>query len=204
MLHASGVPRQKEVRVTAAKLTLREFEALPETEPASELIDGEVVQKPMPTFEHGVIQSLLSFVLLTFLRAHPLGAVGSEVRCIFGPAGSERPYVPDLVFIRSERVRLISRRQPFRGAPDLAVEILTPDDRPDRVAAKVAFYLLHGVRLVWLVDPEARAVTVLTSDGRSERLGEEATLDGNDVLPGFAVPVRDILPPLLTDAEQSE
>ena len=184
--------------MTTTKLRLAEFLTLPETEPASDWIDGEVVQKSMPTFDHGIIQSLLSFVLVQFLRIRPLGVIGTEVRCIFGPAGGERPYVPDLVFIRAERVPRMGRGQPFRGAPDLAVEILSPDDRPDRVAARVAFYLLHGVRLVWLIDPEMRTVTVLTPDGRSERLGEEATLDGDDVLPGFAVPVREILPPALS------
>ena len=160
--------------VTVTKLSLAEFLALPETEPASELIDGEVVQKPMPTFEHGFIQSALSFVLNLFLRSEPIGFIGTA------------------------RLRQTGPGQPFRGAPDLAVEILSPDDRPDRVAAKVAFYLLHGVRLVWLIDPETRTVTVLTADGRSMRLSEEATLDGDTVLPGFAVAVRDILPPALT------
>jgi Uma2 family endonuclease len=184
---------------TTAKLTLEEFLSLPETETASELIDGEVVQKSMPTVEHAIIQSLLSFVLVTFLRANPLGFVGSEMRCIFGLVGAERPYVPDLVFIRAERARSIGRAQPFRGAPDLAVEILSPDDRPDRVADKVAFYLLHGVRLVWLVNPDTRTVTVLTVDGRSSRLAEGDTLDGDEVLPGFAVAVRDILPPLFDE-----
>jgi Uma2 family endonuclease len=201
MAHAARTPEGGGAVMTAAKLTLEEFQSLPETEPASELIDGEVVQKPLPTFEHGIIQSLLSFVLLTFLRAHPLGFVGSEVRCIFGPAGAERPYVPDLVFIRVERARPIRRGQPFRGAPDLAVEILSPDDRPDRVADKVAFYLFHGVRLVWLVNPETRTVTVLTPAGRSSRLGEDDTLDGDDVLPGLAVAVRDVLPPVFADGE---
>jgi len=185
--------------MTTAKLTLREFESRPETEPASEWIAGEVVQKPMPTFEHGFIQSALSFVINLFLRAHPIGFIGSEVRCIFGPAGEERPYVPDLIFIDAARLRRTGPGQPFHGAPDLAVEVLSPDDRPDRVAAKVAFYLLHGVRLVWLIDPEARTVTVLSPVGLSERLAEVDLLDGGDVLPGFTTSVRDILPPLFTD-----
>jgi Uma2 family endonuclease len=180
---------------TTAKLTLEEFQSLPVTDPAGELIDAEVVQKPMPTLEHGIIESLLSLVIGLVLRAHPLEIVGSEAQCIFGPAGAERPYVPDLVFIRAERVRPIGCAQPFRGAPDLAVEILSPDDRPDRVADKVAFYLLHGVRLVCLVNPDTCTVTVLTADGRSTRLTEGDTLDGDEVLPGFAVAVREILPP---------
>ena len=135
-----------------------------------------------------------------FLRADPIGVVGSGVRCIFGPPGSERPYVPDVVFIRIERTAATRPGEPIRGAPDLAVEILSRDDRPDRVADKVAFYLLHGVRLVWLIDPELRAVTAITSDGRSARLDEREILDGGEVLPGFAVPVRDVLPPAVASA----
>ena len=112
---------------TTRKLTLDEFLALPETEPASELIDGEVLQKPTPTWDHGVIERLLSFVLTLYLRVHPTGEAGSEIRCVFGPAGAERPYIPDYIFVRAERIRRGERH--FFGAPDLAVEILSPDDR---------------------------------------------------------------------------
>lgn len=185
----------------AKRLSLAEFEALPETEPASELIDGEVVQKPAPAFEHGFIQSALSFVLTLFLRAHPTGFIGSEVRRYLGPVGREQPFIPDLIYVDAARLRLTGAGQPFRGAPDLAVEILSPDDRPDRVAAKVAHYLLHGVRLVWLIDPETRAVTVLTAQGDSSRLEEHETLDGGAVLPGFTVTVGEILPPRFADGE---
>lgn len=62
-----------------ARLTLAEFQALPETEPVSELIDGEVVQKPLPTLEHGIIQSLLSFVLVAFLPVEDEAADGSRL-----------------------------------------------------------------------------------------------------------------------------
>ncbi len=186
---------------TKPKLTLEEFLALPETEPASELIDGEVVQKPMPTFEHGIIQRLLSFVFTLYLRAHPDGEAGSEVRCIFGPRGHERPYVPDYVFVWDARRRGLLRGQPFRGAPDLAVEILSPDDRMVRVMDKVAFYLANGVRLVWIINPEARTVTVMTTLSTSHTLFEHDVLDGGEILPSFSTPVRDILPPsdLLTE-----
>ncbi|MFN8558747.1 MAG: Uma2 family endonuclease [Dehalococcoidia bacterium] len=179
--------------MTTTVRSLEEFLALPETQPASEWCDGEVMQKAMPTYEHALVQSLLSFILITFLRANPLGVVGSEMRCIFGPPGGERTYVPDLVFIRAERLRR-GPGQPFRAAPDLAVEILSPDDRPDDVAAKVAFYLTHGVRLVWLVEPRWQTVTALTADGRSERWGADDALDGGAVLPGFAAPMRELFP----------
>ena len=177
---------------TKAKLTLDEFLALPETEPASELIDGEVVQKPLPTWDHGVIQRLLSFVLTLFLRAHPIGDGGSEIRCIFGPAGAERPYVPDFIFVRADRLQ--RREQHFHGAPDLAVEILSPDDRMTSVMDKLRFYLAHGVRLVWLIDPQRRTVMVMTPHV-TRILTEDELLDGGEVLPGFSCAVRDVLPP---------
>jgi Uma2 family endonuclease len=178
---------------TTTKLTLDEFLALPETEPASELIDGEVVQKPMPTWDHGVIQRLLSFVLTLYLRAHPIGEAGSEIRCIFGPADAEQPLIPDYIFVRAARLR--PGEPHFRGAPDLAVEILSPDDRMTEAMKKLRFYLAHGVRMVWLIDPERRTLVVMTPPDQQRILIEDDTLDGGDVLPGFSCTVRDILPP---------
>src|SRR5215212_10088784 len=177
---------------TTAKLTLEEFLALPETKPASELIDGEAVQKPMPTWAHGIIQRLISYVLTAYLRARPIGEAGSENRCILGSAGAERPYVPDFIFVRGDRFRPADRY--FYGAPDLAVEILSPDDRMVNVMDKLRFYLAHGVRLVWLIDPDRRTVAVMMPPDVTRILTEEETLDGGDVLPGFACMVREILP----------
>lgn len=178
---------------TSTALTLDEFLLLPETEPGSEFIDGEVVQKTMPTWDHGLIQRLLSFVFTLYLRAQPAGDAGSEIRCIFGPPGRARTYIPDYVFVIRERLQ--AGGEPFRGAPDLAVEILSPDDRMPRVMRKLRFYLAHGVRLVWLLDPERRTVTVFHPSGAVAVLTDEDMLDGGDVLPGFSCAVREIMPP---------
>ncbi len=177
------------------KLTLEAFLARPETKPYAEYIDGKVVRKPMPTTWHGMIQGLLSFVFTLYLRAHPIRYVGPEIRCIFGPPGGERAYVPDFVFVRTEGGTAPPTNEPLRGAPDLAVEILSPTDRMMRVRQKVRFYLEHGVRLVWIVDPERRTVMVMTSPEVTRILTEDDTLDGGDVPPDFSTPVRDILPP---------
>jgi Uma2 family endonuclease len=177
---------------TASQLTLTQFLALPDTKPASEYIDGEVLQKPMPTWDHGEIQRLISFILTLYLRAHAGGSAGPEVRCIFGPAGAERAYVPDYIFVRAGR--RARGEQHFRGAPDLAVEILSPDDRMTQVMEKLRFYLAHGVRVVWLIDPERRTLTVMTPPESAQILVEDDTLDGGDVLPGLSCVVRDILP----------
>lgn len=182
---------------TTAKLTLKQFLAHPETEPASEYVCGEVIQKTMPTRAHGVIQGLIAMFVGQFLITTPLGEAGPEIRCVFGLPGQERTYVPDFVFIKAERLPDddASLNGPFFGAPDLAVEILSPDDRPRRVLDKILFYLRHGVRLIWLVDPDDRRVMVYTpddGDGRTLTAGD--TLDGGEVLPGFSVPVEDIFP----------
>ena len=185
---------------THTKLTLEQFLKLPETKPAREYIDGEVVKKPMPNGWHAKVQRLLSYVFTLYLHAHPIGDAGSELRCTFGPPGRERSYVPDFVFVLDDRLPGGLSNQPLQMAPDLAVEILSPDDRPGRVKRKIRFYLDNGVRLVWIIDPESRSVTVWTSPSSSRTLQEDDTLDGGDVLPGFRVPVRDILPPVAPTA----
>ena len=180
---------------TKQRLTLEQFLALPETKPGSEFIDGEAVQKPRPTIAHGIIQRLLSFVFTLYLQSHPIGEAGPELRCVFGPPGAERAPLPDFVFVLTEHMERDTLDGPHMGPPDLAVEVLSPDDRPGSVAGKIMYYLLNGVRLVWLIDPDARIVQVFTPDRVMRELTEDDTLDGGDVIPGFAVTVRDILPP---------
>jgi Uma2 family endonuclease len=80
----------------------------------------------------------------------------------------------------------------FEGAPDLAVEILSPFDRYPDLLRKVSQWLEAGTRLVWVVDPARRTVTAFQSDGTLRLLDESAELDGGDVLPGFRHPVRDL------------
>lgn len=180
---------------TTQRLTLEEFLALPETKPGSEYIAGEVVQKPTPSTAHIYIQHLLSVVIGAYLRTHPLGIVGPEWRCVFGPPGQEVARLPDFAFVSWAHLRCDAWSGPHHGPPDLAVEILSPDDRPGDVAEKIAFYLLNGVALVWLVDPDERTVRVFTPRGASRLLHEAGALDGGAVLPGFSAAVRDILPP---------
>ena len=79
----------------------------------------------------------------------------------------------------------------FRGAPDLALEILSPSNRSGEFHAKVADYLAAGARLVWIVDPKRRMVTIRETLLAQRRLGARDVLDGGDVLPGFAIPVEE-------------
>ena len=179
---------------TATRLTLDEFLALPETKPYSEYACGEVYQKPMPDKSHGDLEFILTLLIREFLKRSPLGVVVLEWRCIFGPVGRERAFVPDIAFATHERRAVPGRneRQFLWTAPDLAIEVLSPDQPAAPFADKLLFYLRHGVRLVWVVDPETRTIYVYRPDEEAQILRPGDTLDGGDVLLGFSVPVDDI------------
>ncbi|MGH2586523.1 MAG: Uma2 family endonuclease, partial [Dehalococcoidia bacterium] len=135
-----------------------------------------------------------------YLREHPIGDAGSEIRCVFGPLNRKRAYVPDFVFVRGVPPGFGAVDGPYRGAPDIAVEILSPDDRISRVRRKVRFYLENGVRIVWLIDPEDRTLSVITNPTEWVIFGEDEWIGGGDVAPGLRVQVRDILPPAVAQA----
>lgn len=179
---------------TSTRLTLDEYLARPETKPYSEYACGEVYQKPMPDADHSGIQFILTLLIRQFLATARLGRVYQEWRCVFGPPGHERAFVPDVVYASRERLAVLGRNacKFVWTAPDLAVEVLSPDQPAGEFADKLQFYLLHGVRLVWVVDPEARVIRVYRLGEDAQILREEDCLEGGDVLPGFSVPVRDI------------
>ena len=100
---------------------------------------------------------------------------------------------PDVAFVSRERhERSGDTVRAFVGAPDLAVEVLSPSTTPAAMHAKVADYLAAGTRRVWVVDPETQTVTVYASLLSPLVRGEDDTLDGEDVIPGFTVRVGDI------------
>ncbi len=172
-----------------ATLTLEQFLSTEETKPAREYACGRVFQKPMPTGPHGSIQAFLAAMLFPFLARAGIGRVFTELRCVFGPPGRARTYVPDLVVVAREHLPV---RRHLMSAPDLAVEILSPDQHWSHFLDKIQFYLLYGVRLVWVIDPATSTITVEIPGLEARILGPGDTLDGGDVLPGFSVAVDEI------------
>jgi Uma2 family endonuclease len=169
----------------ATRLTLDEFLALPETEPPSEFACGRVIPKPMPTFFHGFIAAWLIEAFAAYFRAHPVGYVLTEARHSYRP--EERAYLPDVGVVLRANVpasREVLRKGPLETRPDLAVEILSPDDRPGRVADKLAFYLRTRVPLTWIIDPDERTLTAYRPGEppsvytAPEFVGAEPVLDG--------------------------
>lgn len=170
-------------------LTLEQFLQMEESEPASEYACGEAFQKPMPDVPHSAIQTFLAAILYPFLARTGSGRVFTELRCIFGQPGRERTYVPDITYVA--RARLPSERH-LHSAPDLAIEILSSDQHMAHFLDKIQFYLLYGVRLVWVIDPATATVTVQVPGEEARILSSGDALDGGDVLPGFSVAVDDI------------
>lgn len=102
---------------------------------------------------------------------------------------------PDVMFVRKERLPADWLQEGFlRIAPDLVVEVLSPNDLAYEVETKVSEYLAAGIRLVWIIDPERRTVRVHRANGSIGWLTDRDTLSGEDVLPGFSCAVRELFP----------
>ncbi len=155
-----------------------------------ELVDGTLVEKAVG-FDESRLALLLAGYLLRFLERHDLGAmIGADGFMRLFP-GLVR--APDAAFISWKNYPARNRR---RGAipavvPDLVVEVLSKSNTPKEMKRKLEEYFRAGVRLVWYVDPAKRTVRVHTAVDRSTLLREADTLDGGDVLPGFAISIRD-------------
>lgn len=155
-----------------------------------ELIDGAVVEKAMPTDEHAFIVGLLIYFLTDWARPRGLGLPGPERRFVF-PSDTQNSRQPDVSQILDPNVPLVTQG-PMRIIPDVAVEVMSPDDSIDDLRDKAKFYTGSGVRLVWLIFPRQHIVEIYRPQQPSEMLTIHDTLDGYDVLPGFSLPIASL------------
>lgn len=173
---------------TAVKLiTAAEFARMPDPpdDGKQELVRGVIVTMLPPGFRHGACQSNVAFLLQTYARSNRNGRVTVEsgLQTEFDP---DTVRGPDVAFWGIERLPLDRTPEVYPDvAADLCVEILSPSDTPRGMQEKVREYLKRGVRLVWVVDPEARTATIYRQPGDGHLLWDDATLTGEDVLPGF-------------------
>ncbi len=179
---------------TEPLLTAEDLYRLPEDGRRHELIDGRLVVSESPGWTHGGIAAQVAAALIPYVRARRLGQVVVESGYVL----ARRPDTvrgPDVSFVRADRLpaREVAHRF-YEGAPDLAIEIVSPDDRAAEVARKVAGYLRAGSRAVWVVYPDTCSVVVHAPDGLARLHGPDDTLDGGDVLPGLALPVAELFP----------
>jgi len=173
-------------------MTLEEYARLPDDDfYRDELSRGRLVREPGPGQEHGRVQAMLGGLLARYAREHGLGYVVSESGFIL-ERHPDTVRGPDVAFVARGRYGDTPPRRWAEFAPDLAVEILSPSDRPARMAEKVAQYFGAGTRTVWLIDPEERIAVVHASPTAVRVLREGEELDGGEVIPGFRCRLADL------------
>ncbi|MEP0872512.1 Uma2 family endonuclease [Trichocoleus desertorum AS-A10] len=140
-------------------INLEEFLKLPETKPASEYIDGKIIQKPMPQGKHSTIQTEFSTTVNAVLKSRRIARAFSELRLTFG----DRSTVPDVsvfTWARIPRAENGEIANTFAIAPDWTIEILSPDQSQTKVTKNILHCLNHGTQMGWLIDPDEQTVFV--------------------------------------------
>jgi len=156
-----------------------------------ELVEGGLVPMSPPGFDHGRIGVDVSAVLREFVQPRELGVVAAEAG-FFVSHDPDTVRSPDVAFVRTERIPPGGVRAFFDGAPDLAVEVISPFDRASEVLAKARDWLRFGCIAVWTIDPETRTVTVYGNGPQMLCLTESDTLACEELLPGFRLPIVQI------------
>jgi Uma2 family endonuclease len=184
--------------VVKGYLTLEEFLRLPEEEPPLEYENGRVTQKVSPQTKHSALQAHLSELVNGFGRHRRMVRAFPELRVRF----AERSLVPDVAVFRWDRIP----RTPggeldnvVTTAPDIAIEIVSPDQPAADLVGKCQRYVANGVAIALLVDDERRSVR-LFRPGQPERVLREAdAIDLQDVMPGFELTVDEVFAALRAD-----
>ena len=154
----------------------------------TELVRGVLVVREPAGYRHGDVAAQLLVAIANHVNANRLGRVFAAETGFTLARNPDTVRAPDVAFISTARLPDPPPRGFAELAPDLAVEVLSPDDRPGEVLGKVGNWLTAGARLVWVVDPVRVLARVYRADGSESILGETDALRGEDVLPGFEYP----------------
>lgn len=180
-------------RVTNRQVTAAELLRLPDDGFRHELVRGELRKMTPAGFAHGAIVANMTGPLMLHVKAHALGVVcGAETGSRIG-SDPDTVLAPDVAFVRRDRLPPSGLPAGYwPGAPDLAVEVLSPSDTVFEVDEKVAAWLEAGTVAVWVANPQRRVVTIHRSAAAPRILSEADTLTGDDVVAGFQMLVADI------------
>jgi Uma2 family endonuclease len=173
-----------------SQLTLEEYEALPDDDAYfDEVSRGYLVREPRPGSAHGRLVTLLSHRLMQYVDQHPgCGRIYTEAGFVL----AQKPLTvrgPDVAFVRAERAHHGYVPQIFRGAPDIAIEVLSPGNRAGEILNKVSEFLDAGTAVVWVVDPARETVVVHDQTGMPRVLRAPERLACEELLPGFELDV---------------
>jgi Uma2 family endonuclease len=158
-----------------------------------ELVQGRVIKMSPASGRHGAIAMTIGALLYTHVKAHKLGKTYAAETGVYIRRNPDTVRAPDAMFISNEREAQINDPIKFIDiAPDLVVEVLSPNDTWTEVETEIDEYFSAGVRLIWAIDPKQEIVAVYHPSGERSRLTKNDTLTGGDVLPEFSVSVTEI------------
>jgi Uma2 family endonuclease len=176
-----------------ALLTANDLEHITVPNKWTELVRGRLVVREPAGGEHGFVAARIGGAILRHVDDNELGVTfAAETGFkIFSDPDTVR--APDAAFIAKARLPASLRRGFPSVAPDLVVEVVSPDDRPGELLAKIGDWIEAGCRLVWVIDPPRSLARVYRADGSEETIPADGTLSGEDVLPGFSIALERVL-----------
>lgn len=164
-------------------------EIILDPEKSYEIVDGQPEEKEMPGAKHGVIGASLIIRLGGHVESKKLGVICAEASFKIG--ANER--IPDVSFVAADRIPVEGIPETiWPSSPDIAIEIISPNDVHEKVSEKVLEYLEAGVRQVWLVSPKLRSITIFRSLTDVQVFTEDSELVSEDLLPGFRCLLKEI------------
>jgi Uma2 family endonuclease len=184
---------------TAARIerkvwTEAELEALPDNGYIHEVVDGELVMTPKEGAYHAEICVQMLTALCLFAKAHKLGAVWDSSTGFWMYNRNCR--APDISFIRKERLLALGFKSNsqnfFPSAPDLAVEVLSPNNALAEIDERLKDFFGSGTQIAWIINPDTECVEVCHAPDQRKLVGSGADLDGEHLLPGFRYPIADL------------
>lgn len=160
---------------------------------ATELVRGRLIVREPPGTRHGSVAGRLNYLLADHVYRHDLGVVCGQDTGFKIESNPDTVRASDVAVVCGPRVSQIPTRGYASFAPDLAAEIVSPDDRPGEVLAKVGQWLDAGTSVVWVIDPSRGEAHVYRDDGGLAIVPMDGALDGAPVLPGFTCGLAEIL-----------
>jgi Uma2 family endonuclease len=178
---------------TTQLFTAEQLFHMPSDDFRYELVEGVLIKMSPTGFEHGDVALTLAYLLKGHVLTHKLGKVLAAETGFKLASDPDTVLAPDAAFIRQEEIDRVGRTRKFwPGAPDLAVEVMSPGDSVRKTDEKAKAWLSYGARMVWTVNPGKRTISVYRPGEDVSVLTEADALDGQTVVPGFRCDVKEI------------